>query len=115
VAFHSLAEAEYGDGLGAGDFPFREELDAYRQVYKAYPAEGRYLHNHRGHVMFVRPEERHLTARAVKALTLTGTQEEVLERLRGMKAAGYSQWALGVPPADEMNMMEEWADVAAKI
>ena len=55
VAFHSLVEEEaYGYGLGAGAFAFREELDAYRQVYKSYPLEGRYLYNHRCHTMFVR-------------------------------------------------------------
>jgi 5,10-methylenetetrahydromethanopterin reductase len=116
VAFHSLAEAEeYGDGLANGSFPFQAELDAYRKVYQSYPAEGRYLHNHQAHVMYVRPDEKHLTDRAVRALTLTGERDHIVERLRGMEAAGYSQFAVGIPPNDEMNMLEEWADAAARI
>jgi 5,10-methylenetetrahydromethanopterin reductase len=115
VAFHSLAEMEYGDGLGHGDFPFQDEMNAYRKVYQAYPEEGRYLYNHRAHVMYVRPDEKHLTDRVVRGLTLTGERSFIIERLKGMKAAGYNQFAVGIPPADEMNMLEEWAAVAAKI
>jgi hypothetical protein len=90
-------------------------MNAYRKVYQAYPEEGRYLYNHRAHVMHLRPDEKHITDRVVRGLTLTGDRGFIIERLKGMKAAGYNQFAVGIPPADEMNMLEEWAEVAAKI
>src|SRR5207244_11478649 len=98
-----------------GDFPFKEEMAAYRKVYESYPKEGRYLHNHSAHVMYVRADEKHLTDRAVRGLTLTGERAFIIERLKGMKAAGYDQFAVGIPPTDEMNMLQEWAEVAAKM
>ena len=116
VAFHSLAEDEsFGEGLGHSNFPFQEELDAYRAVYRSYPAETRYLSNHRGHMMFVRPEEKHLTSRAVRGLTFTGTANELAGRLRGAKAAGYKQFAVAIVPAHADAMLEDWSKVAAKV
>jgi 5,10-methylenetetrahydromethanopterin reductase len=112
VAFHDLVEREaFGAGLG-GHFPFQRQLDAYRKVYKSYtPADARYLSNHRGHLMFVRPEESHISGEVISGLTLTGTPRALAIRIQGMKEAGYSQVAFSIPPGQEEDMLRSWMDV----
>jgi 5,10-methylenetetrahydromethanopterin reductase len=116
IAFHNLVEeAEFGS-LIPGEFPFKEPLEAYRKVYQKYePAEARYMSNHRGHMMFVRPDETHLTGSLIKALTMSGTKAELVERLRGLKALGFSQVQILMVPGHENEMMERWADVMASV
>ncbi len=116
IVFHNMVEQdEFGSiALTRDQFPFQAELDAYRKVYQAYqPVDARYLSNHRGHLMFLRPEETHINARAIGGLTLTGTRAQLIERLRGMRDAGYRQVIYQVVPGHEDEMMERWADVIA--
>ncbi|TAL03229.1 MAG: LLM class flavin-dependent oxidoreductase [Rhodospirillaceae bacterium] len=116
INFHYLVEEAELGSLMSGDFPFRAELEAYRKVYQAYePADARYLSNHRGHLMFVRPDEKHLTGPLIKGLTMTGTKAELVERLRGVKALGFSQVQFHTFPGHENEMMERWADVMAQV
>lgn len=114
IAFHSLVEeTEFGS---PGDFPFPDDLEAYRKVYNSYePADARYLSNHRGHLMFVRPDETHLTGQVIKALTMTATKAELIDRLRGLKDLGFKQLQFHVVPGHENEMMERWADVVAAV
>ena len=91
-AFHNPAEEEtFGSLFGSSEhFPFHEELAAYRKVCETYePADARYLSNHRGHLMYVRPDETYLNERVIRGLSLTGTKAELVERLRGIREAGY--------------------------
>jgi 5,10-methylenetetrahydromethanopterin reductase len=117
VLFHSLVEQEaFGEGLVDKSFPFREELDAYRMIYKNYqPEDARYLQNHRGHMMFLRPEETHITERVIRNITWTAERNELIDRFRCIKEAGYDQLALSLPPGQEDDMMEKWAGVIAKV
>jgi 5,10-methylenetetrahydromethanopterin reductase len=117
VLFHSLVEqADFGEGLVDRSFPFRGELDAYRAVYESYqPEDARYLENHRGHMMFLRPEETHITGRVIRTLTLTAERDELLDRLRGIKESGYDQVAISLPPGQEEDMMATWSDVMATL
>lgn len=116
VAFHDLVEAHDSlRGEGSGGFPFPEALAAYRKAYQAYPQAERHLCNHRGHMMALRPEETHITGEVIAALTLTGTRAALAERLRGMKAAGYDQLAISLPPGEEEEMLERWSEVFAAL
>jgi 5,10-methylenetetrahydromethanopterin reductase len=118
IVFHNLVEVEqFGSVVPLdGPFPFEAELEAYRKVYETYqPADARYLNNHRGHLMFVRPEEKHLSANVIRGLSFTGTRSELVERARGMKALGYKQIAVNIVPGHEDDMLERLADVAAKV
>jgi len=113
VAFHALAES-YGTLHGEvadTHFPFKEALDAYRKVYATYPAAERHLHNHRGHMMQLRPDETHINGDIIRAFTLTGTRAELVDRLRGMRDAGHSQLAISLPPGQEDDMLERWSYV----
>lgn len=118
IAFHNLVEEEeFGSVFPVGPhFPFKDELEAYRKIYLGYqPAEARYLSNHRGHLMFLRPEEKHITANVIRGLTLTGTKAELVERVRGLKQLGYSQLNFQSVPGQENEMLERWADVMSKV
>ena len=116
VLFHGAIEEKEFGSLMPGHFPFPAELEAYRKVYQTYePVDARYLSNHRGHMMFVRPDEKHLSGPVIKALTLTGTKAELVERLKGIKALGFSQVQFHTAPGHENDMMERWVDVMAKV
>lgn len=117
IAFHNLVEEEeFGSISPSAGFPFRKELDAYRQVYQQFtPPDARYLTNHRGHLMFVRPDETHITADVIRRLTMTGTKAELVERLRAIKALGYSQVRITPIPGHEEDIMQRWADVMAAV
>jgi 5,10-methylenetetrahydromethanopterin reductase len=118
IAFHNLVEEDqFGSVFPVGDaFPFKAELEAYRKVYKTYePADARYLSNHRGHLMFVRPDEKHLSANVIRGLTVSGTKAELVDRVKGLKALGYNQIGINMVPGQERDMMQRWADVMAKV
>jgi 5,10-methylenetetrahydromethanopterin reductase len=118
IAFHNLVEEDqFGSVFPVGPhFPFKAELEAYRKVYEKYePADARYLTNHRGHLMFVRPEEKHLSDSVVRGLSLTGTQAELVDRLKGMQALGYQQVGVNMVPGQEDDMLERWSSVFAKV
>ena len=118
IAFHNLVETEQFGSIFPmdGPFPFQKELDAYRAVYMKYePADARYLTNHRGHLMFLRPEETHITGDVIRALTLTGTKAECIERIRGIKQLGFDEINFHMVPGHEDDMLRRWADVMAKV
>ena len=118
IVFHNNAEEQE---LGSIGFPtppqFKAKFDAYREIYRKYqPPDARYLSNHRGHLMFLRPEEQDIiTADVIRAFTFTGTRAELADGLRAMKAAGYSQFGMHIRTGHEMAMLEDWAEVIASV
>ena len=118
IVFHNLVELDQFGSIVPleGPFPFMAEVGAYRKVYQQYePADARYLSNHRGHLMFTRPEERHLSANVVRGLTFTGTLSELVDRARGMAAMGYRQIAVNIVPGQEDDILQRLSEVAAKV
>jgi 5,10-methylenetetrahydromethanopterin reductase len=113
IALHSLVERdEFGD-LGRPIPPQLAPLiERYRQIYLGYePADARYLSNHRGHLMFLRPEEQAIcTAELIRATTFTGTSAELRERLRRLGRVGFTHVGITVRHGYP-EMLEEWADV----
>jgi 5,10-methylenetetrahydromethanopterin reductase len=91
-------------------------VEAYRRIYNSYePADARYLSNHRGHLMFLRPEEQALcSAELIRAITFTGTSEELRERLRGLREAGFTQISIQIRNS-QPQMLEEWAELFAGV
>jgi 5,10-methylenetetrahydromethanopterin reductase len=87
-------------------------LERYRAIYEKYePADARYLENHRGHLMFLRPEEHEVcTADLIRNLTFTATRAELRQRIRELGAAGYTHFAVSIRHGHPQ-MLEEWADV----
>ncbi len=91
-------------------------MDEYRRLYETYePADARYLTLHRGHFIRPRPEEgRFLTAPLMRDLTTTGTAAELVDRVRGLAAAGYQQLAICLAPGHE-DAIEDWARVLDRV
>jgi 5,10-methylenetetrahydromethanopterin reductase len=113
IALHSLVERdEFGD-LGR-PVPARlaSLVERYRKIYLAYePADARYLSNHRGHLMFLRPEEQEIcTAELIRATTFTGTKAEVREHLSELVRVGFDHVGVTIRHGHP-EMLEEWADV----
>lgn len=112
VLFHNLAD-EVGamGGTGVPEGPLKTVLNQYLKVHNGYtPEDAKYLSNHRGHLIFVRPEETHLTPELVRATTLSGSKEELVGHLTSLKAAGYDQVTIQLVHGHE-GAIEEWAEV----
>lgn len=87
-------------------------VESYRDIYDKYePADARYLELHRGHLMFLRPEEESLvTADLIENLTFTGTREDLRDRIRSLGEAGYNQFTIQLVQGQE-DALEQWADL----
>ena len=116
VMFHNFADevgAMGGASLDLGPLP--NVLAQYMKIHETYaPSDARYLTNHKGHLIHVRPEETHITPELVKATSLSGTRDELLEHLRAIKDAGYNQITVQVVHGHEA-ALEEWAEVFSAI
>ncbi len=112
VMFHNLADevgAMGGRNLPQG--PLSNIVAQYMEIHDRYePQDARYLSNHRGHLMFVRPEETHITPELVKSTTMSGTHDELVERMRALKDAGYDQVTVQLVH-DHEAAIEAWAEV----
>ena len=117
IALHNLVEvAEFGN-MGRGVPPqLAPLLERYREIYTKYePADARYLSNHRGHLMFLRPEEQEIcTADLIRTLTFSGTRPELHDRIRELRSIGYSHLSVHIRHGHP-EMLEEWADVFAGV
>jgi 5,10-methylenetetrahydromethanopterin reductase len=115
MTMHDRLEAEAFGTLGMRTPPILEaSLEAYRKIYAAYePADAKYLAVHRGHLMIVRPEERPLiTADMIRMMSFTGTGPALLDRVRALRDAGYSQFSPHIRYGQDQ-MIEEWAELLA--
>jgi 5,10-methylenetetrahydromethanopterin reductase len=119
MVLHDAMEAQrYGSLLGefastgAPDPGLEQVCREYRALYESYtPPDARYLMLHKGHLMFVRPEEsRFVTADLIRRLTCTGTAPELRDRIRRLKEVGYDEVVVQVTPGCE-TMIDEWARV----
>jgi 5,10-methylenetetrahydromethanopterin reductase len=110
VIFHNLADQWAATGeLPTG--PIAEPFARYLETYRAYePANARYLDNHKGHLMYVRPDETHLTPELVRATTMSGAPDELIANLRRLRDAGYRQVAVQLVHGFEA-AIEDWARV----
>ncbi|MEM7078228.1 MAG: LLM class flavin-dependent oxidoreductase [Pseudomonadota bacterium] len=113
VMFHNMADdvgAMQGRNLPQG--PLSNLVGEYLAKHEHYePADARYLSNHRGHLMFVRPEETHITPELVKSTTMSGSHDELIARLQELNAAGYDQMTVQLVHGHEQAALEEWAEV----
>ncbi|MDP6378009.1 MAG: LLM class flavin-dependent oxidoreductase [Pseudomonadales bacterium] len=111
VMFHNFADEMGAMGSAIPDGPLAEPLASYLEVHAGYePADAKYLHNHRGHLMFVRPEERHITPDLVRATSMSGTANELVAQLRTLRDAGYGQVTIQLVHGHEA-AIEDWAAV----
>ena len=75
------------------------------------PQGAAYLENHRGHLMFVKPEERpFITADLIRLTTFAATGRELKERLARLADAGYDEVAIQILPGQE-HAIEDWGRI----
>ena len=66
--------------------------------------------------MFLRPEEHALiTPELIRALTFTGTEAEMIDSVRAVKAAGFSQLAVLLRAGHEFDTLEDWHRILSKV
>ena len=113
VALHRAAD-EALSGLAPGTtLPnARTELEGYVALARTFtPADAPYLQNHRGHLMFVKPEERpFVTADLIRATSFTATETEIKRRIEALRSAGFTQFTIQLVPGQEQ-AIADWARI----
>jgi len=112
VFFHNLVETtEPGSMEDILGKETSDLLEAYRKVYLGYPSDRRHLFNHRGHLMFVRPEERFLlSADRIRNMTFTDEPAALRARIAKLAEAGYRQLTVQLVEG-QLDAIEDWAEV----
>jgi hypothetical protein len=89
-----------------------EIVAGYVELARKFTPQGaHYLDNHRGHLMFVKPDERpFVTAELIRRTTYTATERELKERFSALAAAGYSEIAMQIVPGQE-HAIEDWGRI----
>lgn len=112
---HRAADAALGGYPDPGLAPvFAEAVAGYVAHARSFRPQGaHYLQNHKGHLMFVRPDERpFLTAEMIRHATWTATLPELIGRVGALKEAGFSQIVFSILPGQE-HAVEDWGRVRA--
>jgi 5,10-methylenetetrahydromethanopterin reductase len=110
---HDLVEEDMQDRAPAAlPPPLAAALARYRRLYdRMEPADARYLANHRGHLMFLKPEERDICdGELIKNFSWTATKPELQERLRILRDAGFARISVQIRHGHPA-MIDEWWDV----
>ena len=91
----------------------RPEIDGYVALARSFePKDAPYLENHRGHLMFVKPEEKKfVTADLIRATSFTATEGEIKQRIEALRGAGYTQFTIQLVPGQEA-ALADWARIA---
>ena len=112
VFFHNLVEtSEPGSMESVIGKELSDQLERYREVYLSYPEHRRHMYNHRGHLMFLRDDEKFLvTESLIKRLTFTGEKADLQERVKQLDEGGYNQFTIQLVEHHE-SALEEWAEV----
>jgi 5,10-methylenetetrahydromethanopterin reductase len=89
-----------------------ETVAGYVELAREFRPQGApYLQNHRGHLMFVKPEERpFVTADLIRLTTFTATEPELKERIAALADAGYDEIAIQIVPGQE-HAIEDWGRI----
>src|SRR5262249_18740332 len=82
-----------------------------RPARNSPPQGAHYPENHRGHLMFVKPEERpFVTAELIRRTTYTATEKELKERFAALAETGFTEAAIQIIPGQE-HAIEDWARI----
>jgi 5,10-methylenetetrahydromethanopterin reductase len=91
---------------------FSAAVEAYVEHARGFePKDAYYLSNHRGHLMFVRPDERkYITAEMIRRTSFIGTLAELTRRVGALADAGFDQVVFSIPPGQE-HAIEDWGRI----
>ena len=90
----------------------RSVLEAYLNLHKDYkPPDAKYIENHKGHLMYLREEEKQIIdPDFVRATTMSGTKQELIDKFKLLAESGYDEFVIQLIPGEEA-AIEEWAEV----
>lgn len=90
----------------------RPELQGYIELARKFePADAPYLENHRGHLMFVKPQEKpFITADLIRETSFTASEAEIKRRIEALRGAGYTQFTIQLVPGHE-EALADWARI----
>lgn len=88
------------------------EIDGYIEMMRGFqPADARYLENHRGHLMYVKNEEKKfVTAKMIAETSFTASEAEIKNRIAALRDAGYTQFTIQLVPGQEA-AIADWARI----
>jgi 5,10-methylenetetrahydromethanopterin reductase len=91
-----------------------DAISGYVEMARGFePPDARYLFNHRGHFVFVKPEEqRFVTAELIRRTTFTATEQELKQRIEALRDAGWNQIVIPITPGEE-RALDDWARIKA--
>src|SRR6202034_1927142 len=91
---------------------FTDAVAGYvEQARRFEPKDAYYLSNHRGHLMFVRPDERRfITAEMIRRTSFIGTASDLTARIAALADAGFGQVVFSIPPGQE-HSIEDWGRI----
>lgn len=89
-----------------------DAVAGYVELAKNFePADAKYLMNHRGHLVFVKPEEaKYVTGELIRLSSFTATEAIIKDRVAALRDAGYTQFTVQLVPGQE-NAIEDWARI----
>ena len=89
-----------------------DTIAGYVELARSFRPQGaHYLENHRGHLMFVKPEERpFVTSDLIRLTTFAAPEKELKQRIAALAAAGYSEIAIQIVPGQE-HAIEDWGRI----
>ncbi len=88
------------------------EVKGYVDLARGFaPSDARYINNHRGHFVFVKPEEQcFVTAELIRRTTFTAGEQEIKQRIEALRSAGWSQITIPITPGCEW-ALEDWGRI----
>ena len=114
VLLHRAADLDMEGWKNTTEVPpsTQKSIDGYIEMARKFePADARYLMNHRGHFVFVKPEERpFLNAELIRRTTFTATEQELKQRIEALRDAGWNQFVMPITPGQE-HAIEDWARI----
>jgi len=113
VMLHRAAdEALAGLAPGVAMPAAATEQQGYIALARTFePKDAPYLENHRGHLMYVKPEEKKfVTAGLISATSFTASEAEIKRRIEALRGAGYTQFTIQLVPGQE-NALIDWARI----
>ena len=90
----------------------KAEMEGYIAVAEKFePEDAAYLMNHRGHFVFVKPEEKQfVTGPLIRHATFTASEQELKQRVEALRDGGYSQLTFSITPGHE-DAIEDWGRI----
>lgn len=113
MLLHDLVEEDMQDRAPAALSPvLAARLEQYRRLYQRMePKDARYLANHVGHLMFLKPEERAICdGELIHNFSWTGAKEELRDRIRTLRDAGVERVSAQIRHTHP-RMLDDWWEV----